>query len=82
MPPCPGILSPKSLTLKARLKPEAKKPPNGATSEAKMAITMAWNWKGAYGIDVMEVCNCGGRTQRSLMIPKRSHVCISEQETV
>ena len=43
MPPCPGMLSPKSLILKARLKPEAKKPPNGATSEAKHAINSRWN---------------------------------------
>src|SRR6266702_1324955 len=43
MPPCPGMLSPKSLMLKARLKPEAKKPPNGATSEAKHAINKRWN---------------------------------------
>jgi hypothetical protein len=38
---------------KARLKPEAKKPPNGATSEAKAARTTAWSWNGAHGIDVM-----------------------------
>jgi len=31
IPPWPGIRSPKSLILKARLKPEAKKPPKGAT---------------------------------------------------
>ena len=43
MPPCPGMLSPKSLILKARLKPEAKKPPNGATNEAKQAINKRWN---------------------------------------
>ena len=43
MPPCPGMLSPKSLMLKARLNPEAKKPPNGATSEAKHAINKRWN---------------------------------------
>ena len=43
IPPWPGMLSPKSLILKARLKPEAKKPPNGATSEAKHAMDNRWN---------------------------------------
>jgi hypothetical protein len=43
IPPCPGILSPKSLMLKARLKPEAKKPPNGATNDAKHAINKRWS---------------------------------------
>lgn len=51
MPPWPGIEAPKSLMLKARLKPEAKKPPKGATREAKMAMTMQWSWKGAQGIE-------------------------------
>lgn len=51
MPPCPGMLSPKSLMPNARLKPEAKNPPKGATSEAKMARTMEWSWKGAQGIE-------------------------------
>jgi hypothetical protein len=50
IPPCPGIECPKSLMLNARLKPEAKKPPNGATSEANVAITKLWIWKGAYWI--------------------------------
>lgn len=44
IPPCPGILSPKSLMLKALLKPEAKNPPNGAASEAKDAMTRRWKW--------------------------------------
>ena len=35
MPPWPGMLSPKSLILKPRLKPLAKKPPNGAITLAK-----------------------------------------------
>ena len=50
MPPWPGMLCPKSLMSKARLKPDAKKPPKGATRDAKVAITRAWNWKGAQGI--------------------------------
>ena len=37
IPPCPGIESPKSLIFQARLKPEAKKPPNGAKIDAKAA---------------------------------------------
>jgi hypothetical protein len=35
---------------KARLKPEAKKPPNGATSDAKHAMNNRWNWYGVYDI--------------------------------
>ena len=50
MPPCPGMLWPKSLILNARLKPEAKNPPNGATREAKKANSRRWSWYGAYGI--------------------------------
>ena len=38
IPPCPGIVSPKSFMRKARFTPEAKKPPKGAISEAKAAI--------------------------------------------
>ena len=34
-PPWPGMRSPKSFIRKARLNPEAKKPPNGAINEAK-----------------------------------------------
>ena len=40
------------LMLNARLKPEAKKPPNGATSDANVASTTACSWNGAHGIDV------------------------------
>ena len=47
MPPCPGILCPKSLILKARLSPLAKKPPKGAIREANVARTRIWNWIGA-----------------------------------
>ena len=47
MPPCPGIDSPKSLTLKVRLRPEAKKPPKGAIREAKLAKMRMWNSMGA-----------------------------------
>ena len=47
MPPCPGIDSPKSLTLKVRFRPEAKKPPKGAIREAKVAKTRLWNCIGA-----------------------------------
>ena len=41
MPPCPGMESPKSLILKLRLKPDAKKPPKGAMMLANMASTTA-----------------------------------------
>ena len=44
MPPCPGILCPKSLMLKARLNPDAKNPPNGATNDANVAMTRRWKW--------------------------------------
>lgn len=40
IPPWPGMESPKSLILKARLKPDAKKPPNGAMTEANTENTM------------------------------------------
>ncbi len=39
--------SPKSLILKVRLSPEAKKPPKGAMSEAKEARTMEWKCMGS-----------------------------------
>ena len=39
MPPWPGMDSPKSLTLKVRLRPEAKKPPKGAIREAMVGKT-------------------------------------------
>lgn len=58
MPPCPGIESPKSFTLNARLKPDAKNPPKGATSEAKTAMIMACSWKVAYGMRVMSKVVC------------------------
>lgn len=41
------MLSPKSLTLKVRLRPEAKKPPKGAIRDAKVAKTRMWNCMGA-----------------------------------
>lgn len=45
--------------LNARLNPEAKKPPNGATSEAKMAMTTQCSWKGFHGIKEKVRCVCG-----------------------
>lgn len=47
MPPCPGMEFPKSLILKALLKPEAKNPPKGAKVQAKSAMTNACSWTGA-----------------------------------
>ena len=46
IPPCPGMMSPKSLILKALLKPEAKKPPKGPMMEAKRDIQKVWRKKG------------------------------------
>jgi hypothetical protein len=37
------MVSAKSLILKARLSPEAKKPPKGAIREAKLAMTKEWS---------------------------------------
>jgi hypothetical protein len=45
MPPCPGMISAKSLTLIALLNPEAKNPPKGATKLAKREKTSEWIWK-------------------------------------
>jgi hypothetical protein len=45
-PPCPGIMSPKSLILKARLKPLPKNPPNGPITEAKIDMKKACNRNG------------------------------------
>ena len=47
MPPWPGIEWPKSLILKVRFSPEAKKPPKGAMSDAKVARASVWNCIGA-----------------------------------
>ena len=42
----PGMVSAKSLILKARLKPLAKKPPKGPIREPKTENTKAWIWNG------------------------------------
>lgn len=68
MPPCPGMLWPKSLMSKARLKPEAKNPPKGATSDAKQARKKTWYWYGANGIVVTLRLNCDAK----------EHHCVSE----
>lgn len=44
IPPWPGIVLPKSLTWKVRFKPDAKKPPNGAISDANVARAATWKW--------------------------------------
>lgn len=41
-PPWPGMLSAKSLIFRPRLSPDAKNPPNGATTAANSAMTPAW----------------------------------------
>ena len=46
-PPCPGMLSEKSLILKPLFRPEAKNAPNGAITAANRAIKAAWIWAGA-----------------------------------
>lgn len=43
IPPWPGIESPKSLMLNVRFSPDAKKPPNGAISDANDDMTRMWN---------------------------------------
>lgn len=45
-PPCPGMVSAKSLILNALFNPLAKNPPNGATKEAKRLIIVAWIYIG------------------------------------
>ncbi len=47
-----GIESPKSLSLNALLNPLAKKPPKGATKDAKKAI--------------MNACKCRGATEMAV----------------
>lgn len=57
MPPWPGMESPKSLILNVRLRPEAKKPPKGAISDAKVANTKMWNCIGLITISISaEAC--------------------------
>mmetsp|Transcript_6036 Transcript_6036/g.24465 ORF Transcript_6036/g.24465 Transcript_6036/m.24465 type:complete len:283 (-) Transcript_6036:568-1416(-) len=46
IPPCPGMVSLKSLILNARLNPLAKKPPNGAITDANAASTTECFWNG------------------------------------
>lgn len=58
-PPCPGIESPKSLRFTPRLKPEAKKPPKGAMSDAKRAIGSVWICTGIRVTKVRELPNYG-----------------------
>lgn len=53
------MISPKSLILNARLKPEAKKPPNGAISELNVDSANECNTNG-YTVIV-----CGSLTTRS-----------------
>lgn len=43
-PPCPGMVSPKSLILMARLNPDAKNPPKGAIKLTNRLMIMAWTW--------------------------------------
>lgn len=65
MPPWPGMLSPKSLILKPRLKPEAKKPPNGAMSEAKVASTTACSCMGRHVREAPRASACHPGSSRS-----------------
>lgn len=65
MPPCPGMESPKSLSLKLRLSPEAKNPPKGAINEANEARTKVWIWIGANVND--RLASFGGRKNSSGM---------------
>jgi len=52
IPPCPGIESPKSLILKVRLRPDAKKPPKGAMRDANVAKIRMWICMGAIKNDL------------------------------
>ena len=45
------------MSLKARLKPLAKNPPNGAMSEANIAITQPWKWIGLSVTSVHDMPN-------------------------
>lgn len=45
MPPCPGIIYPKSLTYNALLNPEAKKPPKGPIKDANRLKIRECFWK-------------------------------------
>ena len=56
IPPCPGMMSPKSLILNALLKPEAKKPPKGPMMEAKRERKKVWTKKGKK-VTVSFICN-------------------------
>jgi len=47
IPPCPGIVVPKSLILNALLNPDAKNPPKGAMMLENNAINHEWSWIGA-----------------------------------
>ena len=54
IPPWPGMECPKSLMSKARLNPEAKNPPKGATRDAKQDMKSRCHWYGAYVIVVTD----------------------------
>ena len=58
MPPWPGMESPKSLILKPRLKPDAKKPPKGAMMDANMAMTTACNCSNRDNHDGLMLAEC------------------------
>jgi len=90
IPPCPGIESPKSLTLNVRLSPEAKKPPKGAMSEAKVASTRMWNCIGLRGISTVEAeCRMlylrysyGRRKMRPVRRDERHLVSVQDEDRV
>ena len=65
MPPCPGILCPKSLMSNARLNPEAKNPPKGATNDAKQERKKRWKWYCVYGM-VSTACPSYARSIQEL----------------
>ena len=51
-PPWPGISESKSFTSYARLIADARKPPNGATTDANNPKTTAWSWIGLTSCNV------------------------------
>ena len=57
MPPWPGMMSPKSLILKALLNPLAKNPPNGPIMELKSESDSECNTNG-HIVTVVGMLNC------------------------
>lgn len=59
-PPCPGMIESKSLIPYARFIAEAQKPPKGAMTDVKPAMSSAWSWMGA----MVTLRKAGGRLKK------------------